>query len=79
MGVFLQHKLDEEDFDISNHQKIMRHTMRLERKGGGSVLAWRVEGRWRTTPVDERRDKSKETKIKKHPTALTPAPNKPKK
>lgn len=31
-GVFLQHKLDEEDFDISNHQKFMRHTMRLERR-----------------------------------------------
>lgn len=32
--LFLQHKLDEEDFDISNHQKFMRHTMRLERREG---------------------------------------------
>lgn len=32
--MFLQHKRDEENLDISNHQKFMRHKMRLKRKEG---------------------------------------------
>lgn len=46
LGGGVQHKLDEENFDISNHQKFMRHKMGLKRKGGeGSILAWRMDGR----------------------------------
>lgn len=37
-GRCFQHKLDEENFDISNHQKFMRHKMGLKRKGEGGEL-----------------------------------------
>lgn len=68
----VRYKLD----DISNHQEFMRHKMRLKRKEGLDPLlgGWAADGgRHRCM-----RERIKENKPKqwKHPTALTPAPNK---